>query len=606
MNKTVNINLAGIFFHIDEDAYLKLQRYIQAIKRSFTDSQGRDEIIADIEARIAELFSEKIKDERQVIGTKEVDEVIEVMGQPEDYRLDEEIFEDEPKSSYQGTPKSKQLFRDTSNSYVGGVSSGLSHYLGIDPIWLRIAWILFTVFSSGAFILIYIAFWIFVPEAKSTADYLAMKGEAVNISNIEKKIKEGFNDVADKVKDVDYQKYSDKVKSGSTSFFDALGDVLLVVLKIFVKFIGVLLIIVSGITLISLFISLFTVGTFGFIETPFTEYIDVVNHPNVPLWLVSLLTMFAVGIPFFFLFILGLKIVINNLKSIGTPAKLALLAVWIISILGLAIVGIRQATQEAYDAEVIEDSRNLYLQSSDTLNIKMVGNSRYVRNLYHRNDFKIKRDQNDNKVIVIQDIEVFIKENKEDSIPKIMVRKNAEGSSYDEAKERAAAIKYEYDVKGNSLLLNGYAITDYANKYNDQEIEIIISIPEGMTILADDNTSGYNNSWKYNDYLTIDGKEEKYLKLIDGKFICEDCPKDEWQYNEWEDNGNNDTDRVKININSDDDNTNLKIDEDGVQIKINSDDEDANLKIDEDGVQIKSEEVDIKIDENGIKIKTDN
>ncbi len=587
MNKTVNINLAGIFFHIDEDAYLKLQRYIEAIKRSFTDSQGRDEIIADIEARIAELFSEKIKDERQVIGLKEVDEVIEIMGQPEDYRLDEEIFEDEPKYSNQSATKSKQLFRDTTNSYVGGVSSGLSHYLGIDPIWLRIAWILFTVFSSGAFILIYIAFWIFVPEAKSTADFLAMKGEAVNISNIEKKIKEGFNDVADKVKDVDYQKYSDKVKSGSTSFFDALGDVLLVILKIFVKFIGVLLIMVAGITLISLFISLFTVGTFGLFETPFTEYINVINHPNVPLWLVSLLTLFAVGIPFFFLFILGLKIVINNLKSIGTPAKLALLAVWIMSVIGLSIIAIRQATQEAYDAEVIEDARNLYINSSDTLNIKMVGNNRYVRNLYHRNDFKIKRDENDNKIIVIQDIEVFIKENREDSIPKITIRKNAEGSSYDEAKERAAAIKYKYDVKGNSLLLDGYALTDYANKYNDQEVEIIISIPEGMTVIADDNTSGFNNSWKYDDYLTIDGKEGKYLQLIDGKLICQDCPEGEWEYKEWEqDNDNSDTNGVKININSDEDN--------------------ANLKIDEDGVQIKSEEVDIKIDENGIKIKTDN
>ncbi|GAA0728931.1 PspC domain-containing protein [Aquimarina litoralis] len=584
MNKTVNINLAGIFFHIDEDAYLKLQRYIQAIKRSFTDSQGRDEIIADIEARIAELFSEKIKDERQVIGIKEVDEVIEVMGQPEDYRLDEEIFEDEPKTSYQRPTKSKQLFRDTSNSYVGGVSSGLGHYLGIDPVWLRIAWILFTIFSSGAFVLIYIAFWIFVPEAISTADYLAMKGEAVNISNIEKKIKEGFNDVADKVKDVDYQKYSDKVKSGSTSFFEALGDVLLVILKIFVKFIGVLLILVAGITLISLFISLFTVGTFGFIETPFTEYIDVVNRPNVPIWLVSILTLFAVGIPFFFLFILGLKIVINNLKSIGTPAKLGLLAVWIFSVIGLTIVGIRQATQEAYDAEVIEDSRNLYLQPTDTLNIKMVGNDRYVRGLYHRNNFKIKRDENDNKVIVIQDIEIFLKENREDSIPKLEIRKNAEGSSYDVAKERAAALKYNYDIKGNTLLLDGYAITDYAQKYNDQEIEIIISIPEGMTVFVDQNTSGFNNSWKYNDYLTVDGKEEKYLKLIDGKLTCQDCPKDEWQYNEWEDEDDNDS--VKININSEDEN--------------------ANLKIDEDGVQIKSEEVDIKIDENGIKIQTDN
>ena len=96
MNKTVNINLAGIFFHIDEDAYSKLQRYLEAIKRSFTDSQGRSEIIADIEARISELFSERIQNDKQVVSIKEVEEVITIMGQPEDYIVDEEIFEDEP------------------------------------------------------------------------------------------------------------------------------------------------------------------------------------------------------------------------------------------------------------------------------------------------------------------------------------------------------------------------------------------------------------------------------------------------------------------------------------------------------------------------------
>jgi phage shock protein PspC (stress-responsive transcriptional regulator) len=199
MNKTVNINLAGIFFHIDEDAYAKLQHYLEAIKRSLTGTHGRDEIINDIEARIAELFSEKIKNERQVISIKEVDEVISVMGQPEDYMLDEEIFEDE--TSYTQT-KGKKLFRDTEHSYVGGVSSGLGHYLGISAIWLRIAWILLTIFSTGAFILIYIALWIFVPEAKTTADKLAMRGEPVTISNIERKIREGFDDVAGKMKDI--------------------------------------------------------------------------------------------------------------------------------------------------------------------------------------------------------------------------------------------------------------------------------------------------------------------------------------------------------------------------------------------------------------------
>ncbi len=578
MNKTVNINLAGIFFHIDEDAYLKLQRYLQSIKRSFTDSQGREEIIADIEARIAELFSEKIKDAKQVIGIKEVDEVITVMGQPEDYRLDEEIFEDEPTSSYQKTTRSRQLFRDTSNSYVGGVSSGLGHFLGVDPIWLRISWILLTLFSGGGFVLIYAAFWIFAPEAKTTADRLAMKGEAVNISNIEKKIKEGFNDVADKVKDVDYQKYSNKVKNGSTNFFEALGDVLLAILKVFSKFIGVILILVGGFTLIGLFIGLFVVGTFGLIETPFTEYIHVINHPNVPIWLAALLFFFAVGIPFFFLLILGLKIVINNLKSIGTPAKVALLAFWIVSIIGLTIIGVHQATQEAYDAEIIEDTKELGITNSDTLKIKMVANNRYIRSLYHKNDFKIKRDENGNKVLVLQDIEIYIKENNEDSIPKITIKKSAEGNSYDNAKERASTIRYTYKMRGNSLLLNGFATTDYKNKYNSQEVKIILSIPEGITILADDNTSRYNNSWKYDEYLTIDNQEGHHIQLIDGEFHCKDC------------------DEAKI----------IEDDEEDENVNININNDNAKLKINEDGLEIKSEEVDIKIDENGIKIKTDN
>ncbi|MAQ76214.1 MAG: hypothetical protein CL613_07770 [Aquimarina sp.] len=581
MNKTVNINLAGIFFHIDEDAYLKLQRYLDAIKRSFTDSQGRDEIISDIEARIAELFTEKIKDERQVIGIKEVDEVIEVMGQPEDYRIDEEIFEDEPRASYE--PKSsKQLFRDTTNSYVGGVSSGLGHYLAIDPVWIRLAWILFTVFSSGAFILIYIAFWIFVPEAKTTADFLAMKGEAVNISNIEKKIKEGFNDVADKVKDVDYQKYKSKVKSSSTSFFEALGDVLLVLLKIFVKFIGVLLLIIAGSTLIGLFIGLFTLGTFDFIDTSWSEHMGVVNMPDAPLWLLSLLCFFAVGIPFFFLFILGLKILINNLKSIGTPAKLGLLAVWIASVLGLTFLGIKQATQEAFDAQVITTEKVLPVTSNDTLTIKMHSNNRYIKTLRKSNDFNIRRDENGNKVIVIRDIEILLKSSKRDTVAKIAIEKKADGSSYEDAKQRAEEIMFNYEIEDNTLLLDGYALTDYANKFRDQEVRIILTLPESITILADENTERFNNLWNYDDYIVIDRNEGKYLKLQDGKFICDDCEddkNDEWQYRD---------------------------DSEGLKININDSESEARVKIDENGLEIKSDEVDIKIDENGVKIKSEN
>src|SRR5690606_2472373 len=175
MNKTININLANTFFHIDEEAYLKLQRYLEAVKRSFTTSQGKDEIISDIEARIAELFSERLQHERQVITTKEVEEIISIMGQPEDYLVDEELFEDEPNRGSNTNRKShKQLFRDIDRKYIGGVCAGLSHYLGLDVLWIRLLFILIAVFSFGTGILVYFILWILVPEAATTAQKIAM------------------------------------------------------------------------------------------------------------------------------------------------------------------------------------------------------------------------------------------------------------------------------------------------------------------------------------------------------------------------------------------------------------------------------------------------
>ena len=152
MNKTVNINLANILFHIDEKAFNKLQRYLEAIKRSFAGTAGSDEIIADIEARIAELFHEKMESERQVITMKEVDEVIQIMGQPEDYMVDEDIFEDGPTTSSKPKSKIKKLYRDIDNKYIGGVCAGLEHYLGFDALWIRIIFIILALFTGFGFI----------------------------------------------------------------------------------------------------------------------------------------------------------------------------------------------------------------------------------------------------------------------------------------------------------------------------------------------------------------------------------------------------------------------------------------------------------------------
>ena len=520
MNKTVNINLAGIFFHIDENAYAKLQHYLDAIRRSFTTTQGSEEIIADIEARIAELFNEKIQNDRQVISVKEVEEVIAIMGQPEDYMVDEEIFEDEPSTRTTTGSKGKQLFRDTEHSYVGGVSSGLGHYLNIEPIWIRLLWILLTIFSSGAFVLIYLALWIFVPEAKTTADKLAMRGEEVTIINIEKKIREGFDNVTGKVKDIDYDKYGNKAREGAGSAATALGDVLRFLVNVFVKLVGVLILLVAGATLIALFIGLFTVGTFGLFDAPWSDYVEMVTS-GAPLWVLSLLSFLAVGIPFFFLFTLGLKILVKRLKPIGTMAKLVLLGLWLLAILGLITFGIQQAADRAYEGEQV-NSKTLAITAQDTLYLRMRNNPDYSPYIHRDSDFKIKYDQNDNKVLYSSDVRLTIKSTR-DSVARLEIIRSAEGKDYNDSREYAENIDYGTSFSGNELLLDAYFTTPSENDYRDQEVRLTLFLPEGSRLFADENISSFH----WNDILNR-GEEGHYVEITEDGSICLDCPTPEF------------------------------------------------------------------------------
>ena len=201
MNKTININLGGYFFHIDETAYKKLKRYLDAIAKSLSDDpEGKNEIIADIEARICELLSEKITETRQVVNELDIHHIIKIMGEPEDYSDNDESFQETKSKSNNGKSNSKKLFRDRENRFISGVSAGIAHYLDLDVVWIRIAFILLTIFS-GMGLIAYIVLWIVTPEAKTTAEKLQMEGERVTIDNIEKKIREEFSSIKETIED---------------------------------------------------------------------------------------------------------------------------------------------------------------------------------------------------------------------------------------------------------------------------------------------------------------------------------------------------------------------------------------------------------------------
>ncbi len=569
MNKTVNINLANTLFHIDDKAYNKLQRYLESVKRSFAGTAGSDEIIADIEARVAELFHEKMENDRQVITEKEVDEVINTMGQPEDYMVDEDIFEDEPKArKATSTSPVKKLYRDMDHKYIGGVCSGMEHYLGFDALWIRIIFLVLGVFTGFGFIA-YILLWILVPEAATTSQKLDMSGKPINISNIERKVKEGFDDVTDKVKNVDYEGMGNKVKSGGQSFFNTIGDIILFLFKVFGKFIGILLIITGAATLIGLFVGLLTVGTLDWAHIPGFDNM-IINSTNAPIWLVSLLTFFAVGIPFFFLLYLGLKILVSNLKSIGSIAKFSLLGLWLISLATLIVFGVREAASHAYSGSVTTENE-LYISNSDTLNIALTSSDLWSnRGNIRMNDMVITYDEDGNKMLLSDDVRFRFKKSK-DSVTRIEVRKEANGSSYNDARDTADKISYDYSLEGNTLFLNDFLTAMDKSRFNDQEVRVNIYLPEG-TILSFDQTPNCNwstdndkniNRCDIDDYIWKMGK--------DGELKCQDCP-------ETMDRDRNDDEKNKIIIN-----------EDGIDINIQDGGDSFEMKIDEDGVKIKTQ-----------------
>lgn len=595
MNKTVNINLAGIFFHIDEDAYIKLQRYLEAIKRSFTDSQGRSEIIADIEARIAELFAERMKHDKQVIGNKEVEEVITIMGQPEDYLVDDEIFEDQPKQQTKSS-SSKKLFRDTDNSYIGGVASGLGHYLGLDAIWVRLIWILFAIGSGGTFILIYILFWVLVPEAITTADKLTMTGEPVNISNIEKKIKDGFENVSqtvsDTVKNVDFQKQGNRIKSSSKTFFDTIGDIIMFFFKVFAKFIGLMLVITGAMGIFSLLIGLLSFGSSSFFNPWWMDYPDVLNTTGVPIWLWSVFIFLAVGIPFFIVLYLGLKILINNLKSIGKVAKFTLLGLWIMSIIALITIGVKQATDLALETSTVK-KHELALNSNDTISIKMVASSiernnghsnrHYDVNMHRDNGFSIKYNEVNEKVIFSKNVQITMRSTK-DSVAYLEIVRESKGKNYIEAKERAEKINYAFHVENNQLFLSNFLLVDYDDKFRDQNIEVIIYLPEGVIVKMHENTKSYLNHYKSNDNIVSYNEADHILKVLEDEIDCLDCVEEEES-------------DFKIKIDTD----GIQIDENGIEISGDS----SKLQINNDGIKANSESVKVNIDKDGIEITSD-
>jgi phage shock protein PspC (stress-responsive transcriptional regulator) len=194
MKITVSINLGGYSFNIDEDAYAELKRYLKNLELHFAGEESSSEILSDIESRMAELFRSKLTNYKQVINIEDVHQVITVLGTPEDISDTEGPTARDKFSS----PGYHRMYRDPDHRVIGGVCSGIAAYWDIELWLVRLIFLVLAMMGVG--ILIYLILYIVLPEAKTTAEKIAMKGNPVNIHNIKDSVKKEFDTVRNNMK----------------------------------------------------------------------------------------------------------------------------------------------------------------------------------------------------------------------------------------------------------------------------------------------------------------------------------------------------------------------------------------------------------------------
>jgi phage shock protein PspC (stress-responsive transcriptional regulator) len=485
MKRTLTINISGVVFHIDEDAYEKLKSYLLNISRHFGGDPEGQEIIMDIEARISELFSEKLKGGNEVITIWYVDEIIEVMGRPEDFI---DVEEDTAESSKKTTTKEKKLYRDPDNRVLGGVCAGLGAYLNIDPIIIRLAFFILFWFSGGTLLLVYFLFWIVVPRAKNSAQRLEMRGEDVNIENIKKTIKDEFQDVKESYKRFRSSDSYDKGRKKLDEIWVVLAAILRIALKVLIVIIGLGFIVAGAMAIISLIGSLFISHElwdfwpmWGHGRGSLPMVINLFSDSGNLLWL-WISVGFVAGIPLLALIYFGSKLVFRY-KSNNALIGLTALVVWIISIIVLFSSSVGQINN--FKRSATNTNRQVIESVSDTLYLKL-----------NEDDFGYRLSRStrfDDMYIVSQNGKDVLLGKPEFDIEKsssnefeFVVRAFSKGKTSERAFQNAKKVQYNFIPKESSLVLDQWFQVSQSSKWRDQEVDLILKVPKGKTVYIEE------------------------------------------------------------------------------------------------------------------------
>lgn len=516
MNKTVSINIGGLFFHIDDNAYNQLNTYFNTIKNSLSED-SKEEVMHDIETRVAELLGARIVPDKQVINHMDIDYIISVMGKPEDYIIDQEQennFTQQAAPNYAAYGKRK-LFRDTENGKISGVSTGIAHYIGVDPIWVQLFFILIVLAGFGSGILVYIGFWLLVPAAVTTSDKLLMHGEPITVSNIEKKIKEGYDKVSNTFQEYDPKTFKKKVNTGVDKSVSSIERVLVGIAKAIAIAIGVFLMIISlcGMAAVTIFSGLIT---FYHLFDPNMQFglTEQIVGEGFNTTLFGILVFFSSIIPLLFLFLLSIKIINPNSKPIGKYFTLSMIALWILALFGWIYFGITTGMQNSTKANVTQ-TEFIELAKKDTLMVYMNNNAFYSTDPTPNFTKKMTLDQGDNNILYSNRVEIEFRES-QDGTYSTIIERSAKENSLKNAKQIANQINYQYNIENNKLRLDNYFTSAPKNFTNDQRVYIYVYVPKDVVIKVSKEVLSYSNLYDENpenDMLFKLGDNQEWTRI---------------------------------------------------------------------------------------------
>lgn len=515
MKKTIKINIAGVIFHLDEDAFEVLQNYLTAINKRFAATEEGKEIVSDIEHRIAEILQSKLSDQKEVISTEDIEEIIDIMGRPEDFDTDEESDE----KDYQRNEKySKRLYRDPDNRVLGGVCSGIATYLNIDPLIIRILFLVL-IFGYGIIGVIYIVLWALLPAANTTAKKLDMRGEKFNISDIEKNVRNEYENVKDNFKNFKNSKDYDRTRGFFESLIYAIGAFFRFIFKFIVAVFGLVLIVMGVGFLIGLTGTLIIGEPFMpwnniFIDNHviFSDMIHSFVDPNT-IWIVAICTILVVFIPLVAIIYGGFKLLLGVRPNDRAIAGIGFIA-WLLSLIVLVVIigtQVKHFSISVKDDEkiIIEEPANktLYLKARED---KSVATSKFY---IFDNEFQIMYDEDDDKhLYALPQIDI-VRGNSDQII--IEIEKEGRGSDRSEALRNADDIEYHVVQRDSIILFDAvYSLID-KNRWRFPEVNITVKVPEAYILFFDESIEEQLDYIKKEKYYRNDEMLNKYWIMTD-------------------------------------------------------------------------------------------